>query len=272
MSEIRVLVFGSTGSGKTSLCNAISGREYPAESNARGVTFESNTYPYFSHENKTIIITDTIGLDESNSGTVLPHEAIQQIVKLLNASKHGYNLLIHVMKAPRITQSHVKNYNFFADRLTGNNIPVILVVTGCENEEPMNSWVDRNGHEFIKDNMKYAQIHATCFAKGGRLENAYKELRNESKDIILKSILENSLATPYLLYKNRSDAEKLVLRLWNSFCDFFDLDKYRAGVGDNVLDVLCKMGVSQNTAEFLVKFDFLGYSKEFILRRIMAVL
>ncbi|WGZ95065.1 MAG: GTPase domain-containing protein [Candidatus Thiothrix putei] len=270
MSEIRALVFGSTGTGKTSLCNAVSGIDYPAESNARGVTFQSNTYPSFSYEEKEIIITDTIGLDESSSGTVLPHEAIQQIVKLLKASKHGYSLLIHVMKAPRITQSHVKNYDFFVDKLTGKKIPVILVVTGCENEDPMNSWVDKNGGEFIKDNMEYTQIHATCFAKGGRLESAYKELRDESKDLILKSILKNSLSTPYLLYENRGDAEKLIIKLWNSVCGFFGLDKHRAELGDGIYDILLRIGVGQNIAESLAKVDIFDIAKGIIMKKILT--
>ena len=70
MNDIRVLIFGSTGTGKTSLCNSLTGQKMKATSSARGNTFETHTYQPFELDGKRIYVTDTVGLDESDKGTV----------------------------------------------------------------------------------------------------------------------------------------------------------------------------------------------------------
>lgn len=267
MAILRVLVFGSTGSGKTSICNAISGYSYPTASTARGVTFHSTTFPPFDSNGNSYVLTDTVGLNESNDGTVSGEEAIAQIIKLIHTSRDGYNLLVHVMRAPRITQSHVDNYRFFVDKLAGNNIPVILVVTGCENEDPMDAWARKNHAEFTKGGMNYRGIFATCFAEGGKLEAAYKPLRQESTDLVLKAISANALLEPRKIYETRADLESLVKQVWNYFCDFAGLgENYRLKVNEGAYDLLVRLKIPPNIAKIFTEIDV----KEVALKLIKA--
>lgn len=256
MADFKVLVFGSTGSGKTSLCNAVSGQSYPTASSARGVTFQSTMYPPFRSNGNWYSLTDTVGLNESSDGTVSSDESIAQIIKLIHNSRDGYNLLVHVMRAPRITQSHVDNYKFFSEKLAGSNIPTILVVTGCENEEPMDAWARKNSKEFQKGGMNYVGIFATCFAEGGKLEAAYAPLRKESSKLVLKAIAANALSSPHKIYETRADLETLVKQLWNSFCDFAGLgEKYRVQASEGAYHLLVRLKVPENIARIFTEID-----------------
>jgi predicted GTPase len=58
----RILIFGETGTGKTSACNALSGQCKPTSSRAVGVTFQSQDYLPFIRNDKSYIITDTVCL------------------------------------------------------------------------------------------------------------------------------------------------------------------------------------------------------------------
>jgi len=42
MKNIRILVFGATGIGKTSLCNVLTGRVRPTDNGARGIYAKSH--------------------------------------------------------------------------------------------------------------------------------------------------------------------------------------------------------------------------------------
>jgi len=51
---VRVLVFGATGTGKTSLCNVLSGRSRPTDGGAKGVTEKTHLYAAFEANGQKI--------------------------------------------------------------------------------------------------------------------------------------------------------------------------------------------------------------------------
>ena len=210
MATYRVLVFGSTGTGKTSLCNSLTGQKMPVNSSARGVTFKSHTFDSIEFGKNNLIITDTIGLNESDGGTIPAASAATELLQLLNNSKEGYNLLVHVMKAPRITKTHKDNYKLFYERIVQKDIPVILVATGCENDNPMSKWAEENTEHFEKDGFEYREVLATCFIEGGRFESNYAPLRAESKNLVLDAIARYALPSPKKIYFDESTQHGLV--------------------------------------------------------------
>lgn len=260
--EIKVLVFGSTGTGKTSLCNELTGKDQPTSSSARGVTFQSHTFDPIEINGKQIVITDTVGLNEAANGTVSPKDSIAQLIKLLHESKDGYNLLIQVMKAPRITDTLKQNYELFYKKMTDCNVPILLVVTGCENEDPMMQWVDDNRIHFESEDLLYSEIFATCFAKGGRLEPVYTELRQESAQIIFNAIEEYALEEPKKLYKSAEELDDVLKKIWNYFCDSLNIQKFRFEVNDGAYDVMIRVGIPQSIAAQIAKVDILDLGKK----------
>ncbi len=256
MATYRVLVFGSTGTGKTSLCNSLTGQKMPVNSSARGVTFKSHTFDSIEFGKNNLIITDTIGLNESDGGTIPAASAATELLQLLNNSKEGYNLLVHVMKAPRITKTHKDNYKLFYERIVQKDIPVILVATGCENDNPMSKWAEENTEHFEKDGFEYREVLATCFIEGGRFESNYAPLRAESKNLVLDAIARYALPSPKKIYFDENSFEELLKRAWNAFCDFADLpEKVRFQIGESAYDFCIRMGVPKELAELVTKTD-----------------
>jgi GTPase Era involved in 16S rRNA processing len=256
MTELRILIFGSTGTGKTSLCNSLTGQARQATSSARGNTFETHTYAPFVHEGKLIHVTDTVGLDESEHGTVPAGDAIMHLIELLKSAEAGFNLLIHVFRAPRKSKNHDENYQFFVDNLTQGTIPAILVATGCENEEPMSAWAENNAAAFIADGCRYEKIIATCFASGGRLEAIYAPLRRESRAQVLDAIIAHSLPEPEKIYGDDagSTMEQVLARVWNRFVEWAKLPrKYRMRLNESAYGLMIRVGVPKPLADAAVK-------------------
>lgn len=259
--RIRVLVFGATGIGKTSLCNALARRSRPIDSGAKGVTAKSHLYPAFRAGDFDVELVDTVGLHESAHGTVPADKAAVALVELLEKARDGFSLLVQVARASRITKEHDDDFTFFVQKMTEGRIPAILAVTGCENEEPMDAWVDRNGDAF--ERFGYREVIACCFASGGPMETHYAPLRARSREALLESILRHSLREPARLYGpgTESTFDKTLTRVWNEFVALAGLpEKYRKQVNETAYGLLRRVGVPEEIAEMAIKHipDALG--------------
>ena len=250
MATLRVLVFGSTGTGKTSLCNTLTAHERPAADSAVGVTFSSFVFPAIRFAGHTIHITDTAGLNESDKGRIKPVAAVQQLVELIKHSAAGYHLLIHVMRAPRITQTHADNYEFFVKHLTQGKVPCVLVVNGCENSDPMFAWADANKPVFAEQGFEYKDVLATCFAAGGRFETAYAPLREESRTAVLKAIV-TYYSTAKALYKDEPGFFEVLKRARNRFCLWIGQPEFQFIVNKGIKNLLTRVGVPEKLAKAL---------------------
>lgn len=94
------------------------------------------------------------------------------------------------MRAGRVLEDTITNYTLATKNYP--NIPIICVVTGCENIEPMKSWVDENKKILENHNLKYSAVVATCFAgKGGRMGNMLAKLVKDSVDSVWSVIVDS---------------------------------------------------------------------------------
>ena len=250
---LRVLVFGTTGIGKTSLCNALTGRSRPTGNGARGVTAKSHICAPFSSKGAKIQLVDTVGLHESSSGTVPAEEAFGHVVEILTNARDGFNVLVHVSKAGRLTKQHQEDFEFFVEKLTQRKIPVVLVLTGCENVTPMSAWVDENKSQF--DAFGYAELIGTCFATDGPLETHYAPLRRQSKAAVIRSILAHALPEPHLLYGDGTGATfgQTLLRVWNFVVDLSGLPKqWRGHVNESAYELIKRLGLPERVARLAI--------------------
>lgn len=253
MKKIRVLVFGTTGTGKTSLCNNLTRGARPVDNGPKGVTSKTHIYPIFTSGDAQIEIIDTAGLNEAIEGTVKPEEAIKQIMLLLQSAAEGFSILVHVMRMGRLTKDHEADYKFFVESMALSKIPSILAVTGCENEHPMSSWPERHRSSF--ERYAYGDIVATCFAQGGPLEEHYAPLRDQSRASLVAAITAHALPEPQLLYGAGTGTtyKKLISRLWNEFVDLAGLAKeLRWQLNESTYDFLKRQGVPQKVARLLI--------------------
>ena len=238
-----ILVFGSSGVGKTSMLNALTGENQPTSNLATGCTFQTTCYEPVAKNGVQYRFIDTAGLNEASSGTVHPRKAQKALIDLLVSSKNGLNLLILTMRSGTILQSDKNNYLMFVDAMTQRKVPTICVITYCENIEPMSKYAEDNKPYFDKQQMKFEKIVSICFAKGGWLEKQYEPLRTESTEIVWKAVEDYASKTPIKFMATKGTGLiKAFKRSWNSFCDLIKMPKWKAACGD-IHDVLDRMGI-----------------------------
>src|SRR5262245_1317152 len=108
-----VIVFGEAGAGKSSVVNMLSGGKSASTSDrALGRTFDNVPYE------KTISgmkfrIFDTIGLNEATPWSEIPRDVGPGLRLLIQQLADGVSLLVHVVRAPRVTETTEQNYRMF---------------------------------------------------------------------------------------------------------------------------------------------------------------
>jgi len=248
------LVFGSAGAGKSSLINAITGQSLPTGSDARGCTL--NTYisdpPFFdSKSGREFIFIDTAGLDEdSKNGSVPGGVAIKNLIKLFRSSREGFNLLILVFRCGRITQSLINNYELFVNKLTNKQIKVLCVITGCENEPGQtNDWVERNQEKFVKSELMFDGMIGTCFAKGGRFEATYEELRKVSSQLVMEKIRSLEATEPVNCLGTAEQTKRIFGNIWNFCCEMLRFPGNWKWINQKLRSLLITIGIEESEAD-----------------------
>ncbi|XP_037032054.1 uncharacterized protein LOC119071289 [Bradysia coprophila] len=196
-SNRNVIIFGESGSGKSSLVNLLLGQERANVSDkAVGCTFNFQEYatPNFN-------VYDTVGLSEGMSGTVRPDLAIKELMHLLQSLHHGVALLIFVIQKGRIKKSLNKNYNLFVDGLCMKNVPVVLVITHCEMETVPGTWWNENQQHFERYGMTFrAVVSGSALQPKSAPEMmrpVVEDLNNKTVVELLNVINSSMLVTPW---------------------------------------------------------------------------
>jgi GTPase SAR1 family protein len=268
---IRILVFGTTGVGKTTVCNVLANENEPTNDGVKGVTFKNRQTQIFQIDNKEAVLIDTIGLNEGSHGTVPSKDSLLSLIKLLKFSKEGYNLLIHIFQKGRITQTDENNYKLFREIITQNKIPTIAVVTNCEGYDPMSNWLyKKNDSEidnitYIKNaGLNYDDIVCVAFPEAERkeLNEVFLQLWPMSREYINTSILTHSAPKPIIIFDNPNQFILLLKRAWNSFINFIDLPKknnFIWHVNKEFVIVMRNLGVKdEDIIEFLKPMNMLN--------------
>ncbi|KAG1778924.1 P-loop containing nucleoside triphosphate hydrolase protein [Suillus placidus] len=150
-----IVIFGETGSGKSSIINAIAREQLAETSNdTTGCTSFYKRHPVTISGQKFDLF-DTVGLGEGPAGTVPDAEAKRQLKSLLRqlmSSKSlsdGIGLLVYcVSSRTNALPAIVRAYNTFYSRVCRKKVPIVIVITGLENERDMESWWDKNKGKF----------------------------------------------------------------------------------------------------------------------------
>lgn len=197
MSAPNIILFGESGSGKSSIVNMLSNSTVAkTSSSATGCTFDSKSY-LIHLRGKKFNIYDTAGLDEGKEGTVPTTDAIVQLFNLLKSLESGLNLLVFCMRGPRIRDASHKNWSLFHEIICQRKVPIVMAVTGLEDEEDMDEWWISNKWAFQRFEIFPQEVACITATKGKKLKNGwrYQEEFEESKlkmeNILRRHCLDN---------------------------------------------------------------------------------
>ncbi|KAG2364637.1 P-loop containing nucleoside triphosphate hydrolase protein, partial [Suillus spraguei] len=143
--ERNVVIFGKTGSGKSSIINTIVHKQLAKTSNdVHGCTSTTQRYPVeISGQRFTLI--DTAGL---NLGVAKKAEKqLKSLLReLLSPRSDGIDLLVYCVRCMTSLRALVEDYTTFYSGIC-RRVPIVIVVTGLEKMTRMENWWDTNRME-----------------------------------------------------------------------------------------------------------------------------
>ncbi len=195
-----VIIFGEVGVGKSSLINMITGTACADVSSAAiGSTFES--VPYDAElSGRKYRLWDTIGLNEGEQGNVSAERAIESLQELVrNLQSGGVSLLVYCIRGTRLRDIVKINYDLFHTIICAAQVPIVVAVTGLENEDDMEDWWRDNVQDFDDRGMHFAGHACITTAKGKIMEDGrhmFEEEYDQSvklvRDLIISCCPETS--------------------------------------------------------------------------------
>ncbi|KAJ3521892.1 hypothetical protein NMY22_g12122 [Coprinellus aureogranulatus] len=176
-----IVFFGETGVGKSAIVNMLlefSGKQLNAgaatvSSAAEGCTASSTGYSCHMNGN-TYVLWDTAGMVEGDFGHVTAKEAEERLAELLcKMPDGGISLLVYCIRGRRLRPIVKQHYDLFFQEICGGQIPLLLVVTGLENEVNMEDWWVRNEGDFIRHGIKVQGCACITSTRGKATKEGY---------------------------------------------------------------------------------------------------
>jgi len=156
-----IVLLGEDGVGKSSIVNMIAGHNVTAISDQLGSgTLESTVHPIKINQS-IYCVYDTPAIDSATLGN-------DAVTKLILGLEEGVSLLVFCMRG-RITHDTIRIYEHFFKSLCQEKVPAVIVITGLENEDPMESWWERNQRRFEESGMHFAGHACVTATRGKRL-------------------------------------------------------------------------------------------------------
>ncbi|KAG2066039.1 P-loop containing nucleoside triphosphate hydrolase protein [Suillus decipiens] len=203
-----IVIFGESGSGKSSLVNLISGTNTAVtSSDAGGCTTRINAYEVLIRSEmwtQKVKLFDTAGLDEGPQATVPDKEARRVLKKLVRTlmEQGNIHLIMYCVRGERVIPALRRNYKLIQSEVA-MRVPIVLVVTCLESYEPeMEEWWKLNEHTISELGMIFAG-HA-CVTAAMIAQSKVIERRTQSYYAVCKLIEQCRLSSETVVHTGPS--------------------------------------------------------------------
>jgi len=149
---------------------------------------------------ETYDIHDTVGLGEHN-GNVDSARATANLFRLVDdlSTSGGINLLVYVVRCNRRSVETIrKHYSLIHHGLCDSKVPIVIIVTGCENVGPtMDRWWTENEASFTKAGISFNGHACVCAFKGTKTKNGgYRTegLFNDSLQVVRQLVIQRCMS------------------------------------------------------------------------------
>jgi hypothetical protein len=165
----------------------------PVSNRAVGCTFESAPYVVPINERR-YKLWDTAGLNEGDAGSIPGDQALRHLRDLVNNLRDGLSLLVYCIRGSRFRDIIKVNYDLFTEIICQGEVPVVIVITGLENEDRMEDWWTENEREFTERKMKFHGHACITTSKGKKnmFEEEYEESLGTVRALIEKCCPQNA--------------------------------------------------------------------------------
>ncbi|KAJ8580489.1 hypothetical protein M405DRAFT_778210, partial [Rhizopogon salebrosus TDB-379] len=124
-----VVIFGESGSGKSSVINAIAQQRLSeTSSDATGVHHQCHSVEIAGQK---FVLFDTAGLKGASGGAVSAakaEESFKSLLRELMNASDGIGLLIYCVRDMRASRALLHNYNLFYSAICRKKVPIVIVV------------------------------------------------------------------------------------------------------------------------------------------------
>ncbi|KAG2346145.1 hypothetical protein BDR05DRAFT_66499 [Suillus weaverae] len=224
LRKTNVVFFGESGSGKSSVINAITQTQRAkTSSDATACTFSYQCYAV-DISDQSYVLFDTAGLNEGNISAVPAAKAETELKSLLRGlmspGSDGIGLLVYCVRSTRAHQALIRNYDLFYSVICRKKVPIVVVITGLENEADMQAWWHTNAKEFKSRGMHF-QDHAcvTTLHKHIGISDVFTRRITESREMMRNLIVNNCsewAVDDTWFNQSFADARYVMRHNWNS--------------------------------------------------------
>ena len=163
-------------------------------------TLRSAVYPA-EIQRMTYDLHDTMGFKYSSDTIDDNAKALGNLYRLVTdlSNSGGVNLIVFVMKRGKFTRTLHQNYNLVHRGLFDSKVPIVIIVTGCEDVEPtMDTWWIENEPSFTLSGMSFADHACVCAFNGPTTSNGgvrfNEDLFKASVDVVRKLLVQHCMS------------------------------------------------------------------------------
>lgn len=217
----KILVFGSTRVGKSSLIESLTGSKVITDS-SKSTTFAATIVEH-CHESIEYEFIEVCGLNQVDSDTSVPNKnSLKYLISMVRSISTDLDLLIYVVER-RLTSDTSSNFKLFVQTITESKIPLLVVVTGCENTVSPSVWAENptNVEALRRSGIPEGTvIISSSFAssKDTELEALYAKKRALSASVLWNAI--KFYNTSFDLTSRKRSEYSVMKDAWDFVCDY----------------------------------------------------
>ena len=123
-----------------------------------------------------IVLWDVLGLHEGDGDReqdAMSEDAAKNLHHMIQRLQGGVNLLVHRINSKRPREAVETNYEAFYRIIGSKKTPVVLVVTGLGDSDPVEGWWRRNEAGMKNRGMRYNGHACITTIRGDPLKNGH---------------------------------------------------------------------------------------------------